>query len=87
MNIFKRFFNWLFGTKVKPIAKLPPLPTFSDKVGKKLPTKKEWIRKINGANKIYNMYLVKSKAFAQQAANAYYAKGRKGLRQFIQNNG
>lgn len=93
MNIFKRFLNWIFGEKRQAIT-FPPLSSFTEKMTKmpvirdsRLTAKQLRIRKINGANRIYNMYLVKSRAFAQQAANAYYTKGRKGLRTFIQSNG
>lgn len=49
----------------------------------KLPTKKEYIRRVNAANTIFNSFLRHGKAVAQQAANAYYMRGRRGVREFV----
>lgn len=43
------------------------------------------IRKINQANIIYTSFLKHGREIAQQAANAFYLKGRQGVREFVKN--
>lgn len=46
-------------------------------------TTKKKVERINQSNIIFNSFLRHGKAIAQQAANAYYMKGRKGVRDFV----
>lgn len=82
-NRIKKFFKDLFGKKTVATGAIRSIRPLKHPKHIGLSAKKQHIQKINGANKIYNRYVRFGRIFAQQAANAYYMKGRLGLREFL----